>query len=87
MQSLQRMDALEGLFVEGAAPSPSEEAKYASPTDFRLAAEPEISGDTAILTVNVLNVAESEQGEVVGTTKWTAVQVGGGWKLKEIPLP
>ena len=76
-----------GCFVDGAAPAAAQRSKYAPPTAFELAAPPEISGDTATLSVNVMKIGEHEKREVVGQATWTAVQVDGAWFLKDVPLP
>ena len=87
IENFERDPRFEGLFVEGAAPPIAERSKYGPPMWFELAADPEISGDTATLTVNVLKVDENANREVVGETKWTGVKVDGEWLLKDVPLP
>ncbi|MBN2473181.1 MAG: hypothetical protein JXB62_01135 [Pirellulales bacterium] len=81
----------EGLFTEGAAPTGADLAKYITPVVFSLEGEPEISGDSATLTVKMWKPSENpnavDEYTEVGQTKWNAVKVDGKWRLKDVPLP
>lgn len=78
----------EALFAQGAAPPTTERSKYGPNMKFVLVGEPEITGDTATLTVKVVQVdPATEQETAVGEVQWTAVQKDDWWYLKTVPLP
>ena len=80
---------VEELFVEGSAPAVADRAKYGSPRMFRIKGEPEITGDTANFTVEILRRPDDPDAdpEVVGEQQWSAEKIGGIWLLKSVPLP
>ena len=75
----------EPLFAAGAAPSVDERAKYGAVRCW-LEGEPEITGDSATLTVTIEE--KSDTGEALATREvtWTAVKEDDQWKLKDVPL-
>ena len=86
--AMENSQRFESLFAEGAAPEAEDRAEYGPPMRFVLVGNPEISDDTATLTVNVVKVDETtEEEEVVREVKWTAVRQGENWwLLKTAPL-
>lgn len=70
------------LFLAGAAPADSLRGEFAA-RGFSLAAEPEIDGDSARLTVSVVDVESRPLGQV----NWLARRSGDAWKLAEVTLP
>ena len=80
-------DRFEAVFAKGAAPPVGERSKYCLPIMFVLVGDPDISGDTATLTVNkVREDPVTEEREVIKELTWTGVKEDGAWKLKDVPL-
>ncbi len=77
-----RPDRFEPLFVDGEAPDVQARLKYGE-CSFGVTEPPSISGDKASAQVRVRDVLDKE----LGVVQWTAVKVGGKWKLKDTPLP
>ena len=88
--SVDDSDRFSMLFVEGAAPTGAKRAKYGPPLFFRAKGDPEVDGDSASFTVEILRRSEdslSDEMTPVGEKTWNAVKVGTDWKLKDAPLP